>query len=40
METLRKGFEEGGYQIPDLIKRIALSTVQQGKAPDERFASK
>lgn len=40
METLRKGFEEGGCQIPDLIKRIALSTVDHVNIPDERFASK
>lgn len=39
METLRQAFEAGGLQIPNLIKQIALTTVQHGKPHDERFAS-
>ncbi len=39
METLRKAFEQGGYQIPNLIKQIALTTVNHSSAPNERFAS-
>jgi hypothetical protein len=40
MENLRKAFEQGGFQIPNLIKQIALTTVQHANAPDERFAAK
>lgn len=40
MENLRKAFEQGGFQIPNLIKQIAVTTVQHADAPDERFAAK
>ncbi len=40
MENLRKAFEQGGYQIPNLIKQIAVTTVQHANTPDERFAAK
>jgi hypothetical protein len=40
MENLRKAFEQGGYQIPNLIKQIALTTVKHVDQPDEKFANK
>jgi len=40
METLRQAFERGGYQIPDLIKHIAATTVRHESPSDEKFASK
>ena len=40
MENLRKAFEQGGYQIPNLIKQIALTTVKHVDQPDEKFATK
>lgn len=39
METLRQAFEQGGLQIPNLIKQIALTTVAHSSTPDESFAS-
>ncbi len=39
MERLHKAFEAGGLQIPNLIKQIALTTVDHSSTPDERFAS-
>lgn len=40
MEKLRKAFEDGGYQIPNMIKQIATTTVQHASGPDNQFASK
>jgi hypothetical protein len=40
METLRKAFEQGGYQIPDLIRQIALTTVHHVNQSGDEFASK
>ena len=40
MENLRKAFEQGGYHIPNLIKQIAVTTVQHANASDEQFAAK
>lgn len=39
METLRAGFEKSGFQIPELIKRITLTTVTKGTAAPSKVAT-
>ncbi len=40
MEKLRVAFEQGGYQIPNLIKHIALTTVTHAAESDPGLASR
>ena len=40
MESLREGFEKSGFQIPELIKQIALTTIDHTSQPDDQFATK
>lgn len=40
METLRKSFEKSGCRIPDLIRQIALTTVQHVAEQEDKFADK
>lgn len=39
-ETLRTAFEQGGFQIPHLIKQIALTTVAYAGVSNDQFANK